>query len=288
MPLNDGFGTFQNIVNQSGILPSFSSVPPSMLTNSNTGVLVSWGASFASYCGYTFNWDPHPPNGFSDTTSGCVPATWTYPLIATSGSSVTSNVTLNYPLTPILQRQDGSFLGQFGSRTVSFEQNGNIGLAVPNVSPQYATPDNGFVGTSPDGLLTETFDGNGNLTGVNPNVNSNSSVSWLGIAYSAAGSLADSISSAAPVYAITYAAIIGGNNSNSGTFVQQQWCPPLPSCYDPGVNASISCPGPKEAMEQALNSLKFLVENSCSTCATYVFQPLGSASDQAAFSRFLD
>jgi len=102
---------------------------------------------------------------------------------------------------------------------------------VPNDTPQIATADGGVIGAS--GTI---YDQNGIVTGqtaaLTPNPTSSSGGQWpgwlanpLGMAYSVTGSAFVPIS-----YATTFAALLGGNNSGTGTNVQQEWFPELPSC----------------------------------------------------------
>ena len=79
---------------------------------------------------------------------------------------------------PVLQAQDGSFIGTVVvgndannnplSDMVSFDQTGAIRWTVPgNYQPQIATADGGLIATDPSGAAI-TFDQNGNATGVLP------------------------------------------------------------------------------------------------------------------------
>jgi hypothetical protein len=85
---------------------------------------------------------------------------------------------------PVLQAQDGSFVGEYGVwqdstddymyTMVAFDATGNVGWMVPNERPQIATDDGGVIGQS--GI---TYDQNGSTTG-----QMNLAIySWLGNAY---------------------------------------------------------------------------------------------------------
>jgi len=72
-------------------------------------------------------------------------------------------------ITPVLQAQDGTFVGTVGIgpswaaalwNMIGFDGSGNVKWSVPNDSPQIATADGGVIGAS--GI---TYDSNGNATG---------------------------------------------------------------------------------------------------------------------------
>jgi hypothetical protein len=86
-------------------------------------------------------------------------------------------------IVPVLQMQDGSFVGeaivtgQDGLSMVAFDQNGNVRWSVPNYVPLIATADAGVIAVYSDSspLIPEsgpsgTFDQNGNATGQLANV----------------------------------------------------------------------------------------------------------------------
>jgi hypothetical protein len=79
-----------------------------------------------------------------------------------------------------------------------------------------------------------------------------------------------------------------GSPSQNGGSAEMPWFPPLASCLNTSLRPPISCPGPQEAVTSALTSLKALVGKACLTCASFVFQPLGSIDDQTKFSNFLN
>jgi hypothetical protein len=88
-------------------------------------------------------------------------------------------------LSPQLQTQDGSFVGEVGVgpapgtvtqyNMVAFDSSGNTKWSVPNDYPQIATADGGVIGYS--GV---TYDANGNATG---QLGSLPTQSWTGNAY---------------------------------------------------------------------------------------------------------
>jgi hypothetical protein len=75
----------------------------------------------------------------------------------------------NSAITPVLQAQDGSFVGTFVdfntslTSMIAFDASGNLLWSVPNEQPQIATADGGVIGQS--GI---TYDQNGSATGQGP------------------------------------------------------------------------------------------------------------------------
>jgi hypothetical protein len=83
------------------------------------------------------------------------------------------------PVGPMLQAQDGSFVGTATTNTgarymIAFDASGNVRWSVPNESPQIATADGGVIGQS--GI---TYDQNGNAVGQIPS----RFQSWRGYTY---------------------------------------------------------------------------------------------------------
>jgi hypothetical protein len=143
-----------------------SATPP--ITNGDTGVLVAWDANM--YQGQH-----------------------TYGVATTSGESASSTTTSipsqAGPLTPILQAQDGTFVGTVSigpspgtvtqTNMIAFDQSGKVKWSVPNDSPQIATADGGVIGAS--GI---TYDASGNTTGQGALPGT---PSWQGFLYSGTG-----------------------------------------------------------------------------------------------------
>ncbi len=95
-------------------------------------------------------------------------------MAVTTGTSVS---VVNYPsgpnggpVVPVLQAQDGSFIGtvgdgQYQSNMIAFDQAGNLRWSVPgNWGPQIATADGGIIATDDNGSVF-TFGGDGGSTG---------------------------------------------------------------------------------------------------------------------------
>ena len=74
----------------------------------------------------------------------------------------------DWPVVPVLQAQDGSFIGTAGtgldSYMVAFDATGGVRWSVPNYTPLMATADGGVIATI-DGVSATIFDKNGGATG---------------------------------------------------------------------------------------------------------------------------
>ena len=120
-----------------------------MISNGDTGVLLTW-----------------EQDSIDESPFG---------MALTNGASSTVAIGAIAPgqqeaVTPVLQAQDGSFVGTVGTANgsfvqsmIAFDSSGNVRWTVPNESPQYATADGGVIGQS--GI---TYDQNGNATGQGP------------------------------------------------------------------------------------------------------------------------
>jgi hypothetical protein len=118
---------------------------------------------------------------------------------------------------PVLQAQDGSFVGITGQDCsvgyggmVSFDAAGNVRWIVPNDCPQIATADGGVIGQS--GI---TYDQYGNATGMIPNM---PTYSWTENAYT--DGPVDQVMSAVVDVALSFNAFADGSPSPNGTAVK--------------------------------------------------------------------
>ena len=215
------------------------------------------------------------------------------------------------PVIPVLQAQDGSFVGWYyagdqnqccQTNMVAFDASGTVRWTVPNETPQIATADGGVIGQS-----GTTYDQNGNATGqMNPTTQS-----WLANAYQL-GPVNQVV--AAPLYVATnWWPFAGANVSGNGTAAQQPWFEPLQTCSGgstpcaqgaglPNDGAAVrphdsppaplpSCPGgstpcAQEAIMSALSALRTLVQGPCTGCNNWVFNHLPGYS-QPEFSNYL-
>jgi len=135
----DSSGDYQNIdvsdYTSGGL--DFAPLFPYMITNADQGILLTWN---------------NGGKGMATITGGSLS-----PVSSPLGSQ----------FVPVLQAQDGSFVGITGQDCsvgyggmVSFDAAGNVRWIVPNDCPQIATADGGVIGQS--GI---TYDQNGNATG---------------------------------------------------------------------------------------------------------------------------
>lgn len=119
---------------------------------------------------------------------------------------------------PVLQAQDGSFVGTAsvgggGKSMVAFDGTGKVRWSVPNYSPQIATADGGVIATDNCGTAV-IFDQNGNATG---QMASLPTYSWTLNAYQR-GSIVRLLARLI-IYAYSHAAAKRANPSGSGTYV---------------------------------------------------------------------
>ena len=205
---------------------SASATLPILMTNADQGVLASYSAGYSN----------------SSTSS--------YYLATTSGASLASNsqVTMvpehTYPVQPVLQRADGSYVGTVSSTVgnfmIAFTPGGGTLFTVPNDTPQIATSDNGVIGAS-----GTTYDQNGNVTG---QIASVPTQSWLGTQYKI-GSV-DQLASSPFYVAASYWAFQAGNASGTGTAAVNYEPPQLG--LQTVANTNLTTPA---ACNQVLNNL---------------------------------
>jgi len=137
------------------------------ITNADQGVLLSWESDYAGY------------------------------LVATAGAGgggVASLPALPYqgtPIQPMLQAQDGSYVGTYYDLQtskydmVAFDAEGGVRWTVENEYPQIALADGGVIAIDGDTGDAITFDQNGNATGMT----AMPTQSWTGNEYVASGSV---------------------------------------------------------------------------------------------------
>ena len=253
----DSSGDYQNIdvsdYTSGGL--DFAPLFPYMITNADQGILLTWN---------------NGGKGMATITGGSLS-----PVSSPLGSQ----------FVPVLQAQDGSFVGITGQDCsvgyggmVSFDAAGNVRWIVPNDCPQIATADGGVIGRS--GI---TYDQNGNATGmISPYTQS-----WLGYAYQ--DGPVDQIV-ATPFYvAASFWPFLLANASGNGASVHLDWYPTLAHC-----TSTPGCIGPYEAIHNALyNLITRLSDPAVSALAqTTVFNKLrhdasGNPLTTASFIRYL-
>ncbi len=180
-----------------------------MITNADTGVLLTWSLFFESE-------DMVTPTQ--------------YGMAITAGTSVTivsppvvpgQPTSLSTPIAPVLQAEDGSFVGTVQVplpypnnpqiNMVAFDAAGNFRWMVANETPQIATADGGVIGQS-----GTKYDQNGSATGQS-GLGADPTPGWLGsvlgTTYAAPSGVLKDIAAPSTNYATSFAAFFGGSPS---------------------------------------------------------------------------
>ncbi|HXP85551.1 MAG TPA: hypothetical protein VN841_12565 [Bryobacteraceae bacterium] len=136
-----------------------------LITNADTGVLLTWQGQYADASTRTVHRAPGTP--YDSTYLPFLGMAVTH---GTSVSLVGAPMAPNQrgAAVPILQAQDGSFLGTFYDNDgvenmIAFDASGSVRWVVHNETPQIATADGGVIGAS-----GATYDSNGHVTGQDP------------------------------------------------------------------------------------------------------------------------
>jgi hypothetical protein len=226
-------------------------VDADIITNADTGVLVSWTATDFLQSG------PYATTFGTAIVTGTSVSMVNGPLLPSQS-----------PVTPALQSQDGSYIGTAEvslspttsqGTMVAFDQTGNIRWSVPgNWQPQIATADGGVIATQLDTnsnpIATVTFDQNGNATG---QVSSQQIYSWKGVYQN--GSV-DAVDDQGPNVGQSYGSVRKGNLTANQAYTRVTrfglaWCGTsapggLASCNDAQIPAQ---------------DMKFLYHNVCNS-----------------------
>ena len=182
--------------------PSYSGAIPggqllgSLITNADQGALYSWSTSFCNQSG-----NCNYQNQLSTVASGG------------GASTIATGIGAQYqqPIQPMLQRQDGTYVGTVSGNMVAFSSSGQQIWNQPNYAPQITNPDGSVIAQSPSGQSI-MFDQYGNAAGMTTGLTQ----SWRANTYQF-GSV-DSI--AAPINlanASDFWALLGANSSHNGT-----------------------------------------------------------------------
>jgi hypothetical protein len=177
------------------------------ITNADEGVLVSWNTCETS-----------GPSNPCQSVSRMAMLTGT----SVSGLNPPQMPGQSQPIIPVLQAQDGSYIGTAGNAMIAFDQTGNLRWSVAgDWQPQIATADGGLIATLLDdntgnAIGTYTFDQNGNTTG---QPQASIPYSWDQQWYSVAlGQIAE-VAGPTVQWAISYGAALAGNPSANGTYI---------------------------------------------------------------------
>jgi hypothetical protein len=174
-----------------------------------------------------------------------------------------SQGTLPNQITPVLQAQDGTFLGTDpNGNMIRFDQSGNIKWSVSGDTPQIATDENGVIGAS-----GTTYDATGNASG---QAGSLAMVSWTGNAYTD-GPVDQVLTSTLNVADTSFAPQANSNPSKNNASLRR--CAPL----DPTTASTLG---------SAFSSLTTLLKTKiCAFCISSIFEPLNTS--QAEFTVYL-
>ncbi len=193
--------------NSNFYFPDLTSLGLGMIANADTGVALTWGLDFLQ------GEVSFPTQYGMAITTGTSVSILNGPILP--GQDVQNGTT---PVIPVLQAQDGSFVGSVTfvndgvgqTNMVAFDQGGGVRWMVPNEQPLIATADGGVIGLS--GI---TYDQNGSATGQG----SFGTPAWTNDTYLiSAGSIAD-VAQPPPQYAASFEAVAGGNPSHNATAV---------------------------------------------------------------------
>jgi hypothetical protein len=280
-------------------------VSVNMITNADQGIFLAWEADPNGHeGGSTVHTDRFgrvrrsprmAPRVLRTTPRDSFVDTPTFGMAMVSGTAVTLINAPTIPnqagsVVPVLQLQDGSFVGSVGigpypevvlgtdagitqTNMVAFDASGNVRWMVPNMCPQIATDDGGLIALSAHGGCSATtgpaitFDQKGNATGQVTLLTQ----SWPNNAYQV-GSV-DQVVAQVIYLALSWWAVQGGNQGGTGTATNQQWFPELKSCQDPGGNCTKG-PLPRDLLLNARSDLvsQLVPLSSCEQAAkTWVF-----------------
>jgi hypothetical protein len=247
------------------------------MTSADGGVLFTWSVNNPGGCEYRSLLFGQ----FSEF--GCVPSTWDVKVTSTATGTTTS--TGHLLPAPVLQAQDGSFVGNLINtddwvtiNLAGFNQDGTIKWIGPaNYQALLTTSDGGGVAQSPSGQYV-TFDQSGNSTG---QLTSLPTLSWTTGYQTSSGSVSAVVSPNITL-ATTYAAIRGplpsisqdflengfdsspsGNASGNNTAVWQV-ISPIP----PSTSLAKQLPPPGQSLNHNYNSIEILTTASVDTIFT--------------------
>ena len=216
----DTSGDYDNIaiLDQPGGLGGDSSggVLVQMITNADQGILFTvQGSGLGAGTGFVM----------AVTTGLGVSLTNAPVVVGDSYDSYCDGCSFFAAVQPVLQAQDGSFIGTVAvaydnnnplTDMASFDQTGAIRWMVPgNYQPQIATADGGLIATDPSGAAY-TFDQNGNATGV---LQGSPVQSFYAETYVSGGGGISDVVLPAFEWASGFQSQAGGNPSGNGTSV---------------------------------------------------------------------
>ena len=293
---------------------SINQIAVNMITNADQGVLISWVVDrFYEEAG-TYQFDAVPrvrqrplwaPMDVTVDVDGFV----SVGMAVSNGTSVTAVNPPTIPgqgshVVPMVQLQDGSFVGVIGANSqggyyigpalqaacvgypgvtcpegvqrdmTAFDASGNVKWVVPNETPQIATDDGGVGGQS--GIK---YDASGAAIGQIPTL---PTYSWLGYAYQIGSVIRVNARS---IYATDgFWSSLGANPSGFFATILGPWFPPLADCTRIIGGCAAGAIGQQEALYNALFDLvsRLAQPDTASLAQTQVFNKLADPSHHYA------
>lgn len=257
-----------------------SNYAPSMISNGADGVLFSWSEYISK---------------------GAFAQPDLYMRLAAVSSAGTVSVSPGprlagqeqIPVIPVLQREDGTFVGtawiggyydswnQMTKSMVAFDAGGNILWSVPNEQPEIATADGGVISKS--GMAYNQSGSAGGQSILGGNVSPGWLGSAMGTAYSPYSGVLASVAGPQTIYAGTFFAFAGGNASGNGTAIGQRLKSPSVSTVHQIPNeiveaCSINVPRPTCGNLNAIELVTTRTPDSIFQDLVQTFLPLRSDS----------
>jgi hypothetical protein len=189
------------------------SVGGALITNADQGALSSWVQCIKDPTTFTCKPQYQPTTIAKDGSTTTAQTSM--------GSNIPGNGGFLFPIQPVLQRADGTFVGTLPGSMMAFNASGKQLWSQPGYTPKIAPSGGGVIATSQSGQ-TVTFDKNGNQSGQIASLGTNS---WTGANYR--------IGSVESFYALllelenSYSTFDRANASHSDTAVN--YFPPLAS-----------------------------------------------------------
>jgi hypothetical protein len=229
-------GTYDDIEIKASWIPVEIYIKFNTITNADQGIVVSWSTCESS-----------GPNVSCNDTNG---------LAVVTGTTVSLVNAPEVPgqsenVVPVLQAQDGSFVGTAWvalsswpwsqPAIVAFDPSGNVRWSVPGYEPRIATADGGVIAQSTDpdtGEITSTvmFDKDGNAAGQMAGLPVQS---WVGNMYQGTGSgVQAEVAPSIPEADASFWAVAGGNESGTRTAYIQ--CPCLLQSTETGTSGELA------------------------------------------------
>ena len=290
-----------------------------LITNADQGVMLSWSEGINPYASYQFM-------NAGENLQTIVPGVFMTKVTSMNAGGITSDAIVsqqtgiglgpaytppNPPIVPILQRQDGTYVGTFPSSVtigdvscvqtnmIAFNLAGSQLWIVPNYTPQVATADDGVIanpvplapapfcsGGGGGSSVAVTFDPNGNQTGQTASL---PTLSWTGNAYTD-GPVAQ-VAFVPTDIATSFWGLLGGNPSSTGN-AERPWFAGLVDCQSPNPQCqqhgwTSATGGPNEWIFNGLKALLTLLTTPCNSTSGTLWAKQACNIDQYVFTSSL-